>query len=80
MCPRWDEKLGINILNTHFFFLWFEYSRYYDRQNLSSLKNFPAMNQFSMMAHFVGLLVGWKQSVENEFRIKKANEINWREC
>ena len=34
------------------------------------------------MAHFVGFLVyvAWKQSVENEFRIKKVNEIIWREC
>ena len=34
------------------------------------------------MAHFVGFLVyvAWKQLVENEFRIKKVNQIIWREC
>ena len=73
MCPRWDEKLGINILNTHFFSSWFEYSRYYDRPSLSSSKNIPRQEQFSVMAHFADLLVVWKQSVENEFLIRKAN-------
>ena len=68
MCPRWDEKLGINILNAHFFFPDLNIPGIMTDQASLLQKSFPAMNQVSVMAHFVGLLVVWKQSVENEFR------------